>query len=365
MCRSRSPPPPARCPAGTPQRGLQGRGDAGRHPSPTLVSPGAFKHCPLWNPTGGAEPVPPPKTHPAGRCFGGRVCPRWGEIWGLCCWQRQLARAGSQNGTPSATSAGSQRGAVRTAAVGRAPAAAPSPLRPQPSPMGVPGEQAGRRAPGSAAPVISPPRHAGLRPWARLGGPGRPRSCGGRAAHGGDPLHPDRAGREMEDAGWGGWCAHTPRGATPACARPRSHARAHAPLARRLHVCTLTARTRGAAAPRCRWGAQPAPRRDPPAPATCWHRSLGTPGHGGCPPAAKLQPHTHARVLAARSACTRVCKGPRTRVGRRAASGSAVGPEGAVWGWDGRGRGRPGGGVRHSLRLLLFYLVQSQFLECF
>lgn len=44
------PPPSAR--PGPPWHRLQGWGDAGRHPSPT-VSPGAFKHHPLWNPAGG------------------------------------------------------------------------------------------------------------------------------------------------------------------------------------------------------------------------------------------------------------------------------------------------------------------------
>ena len=74
--------------------------------------------------------------------------------------------------------------------------------------------------------------------------------------------------------------------------------------------------------------------------------------------------------------CTRVQRAPGTRVGQRAAAGGLgerCGAElGAVWGWERCGAGagwRPpagrGGGVRHSLRRLLFYLVQSQFLECF
>lgn len=240
------------------------------------------------------------------------------------------------------TSAGSQRGAMGRAAVGRAPAAAPSPLRPQPSPVGVPGEreQAGRRGPGSAAPVISPPRHAGClrrpRPRARLGGPGRPRGCGGRAAYGGTLCTPAGLGGSRGRRG-GGWCApthtHNPRACTAmftcvcTCTACTQAARVHP------HSCI-----RGCCGPSLHRGCSARAPVGPPAPAVCRHR---IPGMSRLP--------TRRRAAGTRTSCAHMrahrLRAPRAHACARARGhvwgggrlrSSAVGPEGAVW-------GRPGG----------------------
>lgn len=156
------------------------------------------------------------------------------------------------------------------------------------------------------------------------GGPGRPRG------HGGDPLHPSAV---FVDAVQGDQRAHSAPTHAQLCAHAcrDGTATCTAPLAR-LHCSTPppAVRTRGCNAPVA-------------------HICV----HTGC------VVHAHP------------CTGAPGHVwggGRlRAVWASAVG-----LGWErcgaGTGRRPPagrGGGVRHSLRRLLFYLVQSQFLECF
>lgn len=173
--------------------------------------------------------------------------------------------------------------------------------------MAVPWERAGRRAPGCASPVISPPRHAGLPPPAAAqgqaagGGPGRPRG------HGGTLCTPARcSGTQCK-----GTSVHTQHPRVHSCVHMRV-VTAQPRAQHRLHACTA---------------ARP-PRRAH----TRLHCTRCT--------------HMCARWLCC--ACTPVHGGPRTRVGRRAAEGG-LGERrgaglGAVWGWDGtEAAGRPGG----------------------
>lgn len=176
--------------------------------------------------------------------------------------------------------------------------------------VAIPWDGAGRRAPGCASPVISPPRHAVLL-WNRA----RQQREPGGAMHTACCLEPR--------------CTHSTRVCRAACTRVWLwHSRAS------IAACSVP--------PLC---AQP------------------------CVPVASVA-RTNMQVGRVFCVHTRV-KGPLGHVwggGRlQAVWVSAVG-----LGWERCGAGagwRPpagrGGGVRHSLRRLLFYLVQSQFLECF
>lgn len=183
--------------------------------------------------------------------------------------------------------------------------------------VAIPWERAGRCAPGCASPVISPPRHAAL--LRRLWNKAKQRGGGAR----GPRVH------SLEPR-----CTHS----THVCRAARTRVWLR-------HSCASIA---ACSVPPLRAHTQP----------SCMHCM-----------------HKRASWLHV-LLCTRVQRAPGTRVGQRAAAGGLgerCGAElGAVWGWERCGAGagwRPpagrGGGVRHSLRRLLFYLVQSQFLECF
>lgn len=229
-----------------------------------------------------------------------------------------------------------------------------TPVRPLPSPgqrvgggRGGPWGAGWAPCPGRRGPVISPLRHAGLPPAVgQAGGAGEAPQLQGPGSVGGTLCTPTRLGASRgTQSGRAGVC-------TPTCAQLCSHA----------HVRTCTAGTWAAWAHPTEWAGGPSLHMG------CAARTVGAPLDPPCTStAAGLQaraPTAHTRVHIGHVLCvhTRV-QGPRDTCGAEGGFGERCGAGGALWGRA--GRGQPGGGVRHSLQRLLFYLVQSQFLECF
>lgn len=171
----------------------------------------------------------------------------------------------------------------------------------------------------------------------QAGGAGEAPRLWGTGSVRGDPLHPGRAGREQGEAGGGLVCTHTHT--QPPCMHSHVHMRVHMHCLHAGCTCAPSQPHPGVLRPLAAQGVlSPCPRGTPgprrvPAP----HPGHAATAHPppGCGHTHQLR--THACTPPACSACTRVCEGPGTRVGRRAASeqrcgagGSGVGPAGGV-----------------------------------